>query len=39
MIAFGENIKVRCPHCKSQTWVRDGYNDPCQHCDKIVQTR
>jgi transposase-like protein len=30
------NVKVTCPHCKSQTWVRVGYNDPCQHCGKII---
>jgi ribosomal protein S27AE len=30
------NIKVTCPHCGRQTWVREHYNDPCQHCGKTV---
>ena len=30
------NIKVTCPHCGHQTWVREHYNDPCQHCGKAV---
>lgn len=27
---------VTCPHCGHQTWVREHYNDPCQHCGKTV---
>jgi hypothetical protein len=34
---YGENVKVTCPHCHRQTWVREGYNDPCEHCEKIIQ--
>jgi ribosomal protein S27E len=30
------NVKVTCPHCGHQTWVREHYNDPCQHCGKTV---
>ncbi len=30
------NAKVRCPHCHRETWVRKGYNDPCEYCDKII---
>jgi ribosomal protein S27E len=30
------NVKVTCPHCGHQTWVREHYNDPCQHCGKAV---
>lgn len=30
------NVKVTCPHCGRQTWVREHYNDPCQHCGKTV---
>ena len=30
------NVKVTCPHCGGQTWVREHYNDPCQHCGKTV---
>ena len=30
------NIKVTCPHCKAQTWVREHYNDPCEHCGRII---
>jgi ribosomal protein S27E len=30
------NIKVTCPHCGSQTWVREHYNDPCEKCGKAV---
>jgi ribosomal protein S27E len=30
------NIKVTCPHCGKQTWVREHYNDPCEHCGVIV---
>ena len=29
---MARNVKVTCPHCGHQTWVRDGYNDPCQRC-------
>jgi len=34
-IAMG-NVKVTCPHCGHQTWVREHYNDPCQRCGKAV---
>jgi ribosomal protein S27E len=30
------NVKVTCPHCGSQTWVREHYNDPCEKCGKAV---
>ena len=30
------NVKVTCPHCRSETWVREHYNDPCQNCGKTV---
>jgi hypothetical protein len=30
------NVKVTCPHCRRQTWVRKGYNDPCEYCKKII---
>lgn len=30
------NIKVTCPHCGRQTWVREYYNDPCEHCGKSI---
>jgi len=30
------NVKVTCPHCGHQTWVREHYNDPCEHCGKTV---
>jgi predicted RNA-binding Zn-ribbon protein involved in translation (DUF1610 family) len=29
------HVKVTCPHC-GQTWVREHYNDPCEHCRKAV---
>ena len=32
------NIKVTCPHCGKQTWIREHYNDPCKHCRRIIQT-
>jgi ribosomal protein S27E len=30
------NIQVTCPHCGKQTYVREHYNDPCQHCGRII---
>ena len=33
---MAENVKVTCPHCGRQTWIRKGYNDPCQHCERII---
>jgi hypothetical protein len=24
------NVKVTCPRCGHQTWVREHYSDPCQ---------
>lgn len=39
MFNYGQNIKVTCPHCRRETWVRDGHNDPCEHCGRIIQTR
>lgn len=30
------NIKVTCPHCGEQTWVRENYNDPCERCGMII---
>jgi hypothetical protein len=33
------NVKVTCPHCGHQTWVREHYNDPCQRCGRIIVMR
>lgn len=33
---MARNIRVTCPHCGSQTWIRELHNDPCEKCRKII---
>lgn len=33
---MSENVKVTCPNCHSEVWVRNHYNDPCTKCGHII---
>jgi ribosomal protein S27E len=30
------NVKVQCPHCKSEVWTRNLHNDACPKCGHTI---